>query len=73
MKGRKITNVNLVVKLCIKPSRLWKFRLIIISLKNPCQPSNYIEYQEIFVMEALGHAVDKLIEIDLEINEIVKT
>ena len=24
-------------------------------------------------MEALGHAVDKLIEIDLEINEIVKT
>ena len=24
-------------------------------------------------MEALGHVVDKLIEIDLEINEIVKT
>ena len=35
-------------------------------------PPNYMEYQEIFV-EALGHVVDKLIKIDLEINEIVKT
>ena len=53
----------------------WKFRLNYYILKQTRANRQIIqlEYQEIFVMEALGHVVDKLIEIDLEINEIVKT